>query len=276
MGVRPPLRQYLRDVVARREFLTVLAASKAKAANENTYLGQIWSVLTPALNSLVYVLIFGIMLKTRAGMDNVIGFIVVGTFMYGYFSTSVTDSAKSIRSSIKLVQSLNFPRILMPMATALKDLMVLVPGLAVMFLIAQASVATTQGVDSLHPERWILLVPAVLLLALFSSGLGFILARMCSRMPDLVKLLPFIFRVGMYASGVIFAIQHQLAESTLRFVLEHQPVAVYLNLARQAMLSERSIPLDWRFWLEGLVWGVGIFVIGVIVFWRDEARYGRD
>jgi len=262
--------------MARHEFLRVLAESKAKAENENTYLGQLWAILTPVLNSIVYVLIFGILLKTRAGMDSVIGFIVVGTFTYGYFSTTVTNASKSITSNIRLVQSLNFPRILMPMATALKDLIVLLPGLIVMILIAQVSIATGPGWSAVHPERWILLIPAIAFLTLFSSGLGFLLAKFASRMPDLVKLLPFILRVGMYASGVLFAIQHQVGESLIRQVMEHQPVAVYLNLARQAVLSEKSIPLDAGLWLEGAVWAVVVFTIGFVAFWRDEARYGRD
>jgi teichoic acid transport system permease protein len=58
--------------------------------------------------------------------------------------------------------------------------------------------------------------------------------------------------------------------------MEHQPVAVYLNLARQAALDESAIPLDWSLWLEGAGWAIAVFIIGFIVFWRDEARYGRE
>jgi len=276
MGVRPPLGKYLREVIARHEFLRVLAESKAKAENENTYLGQLWAILTPVLNSVVYVFIFGILLKTRAGMDSVVGFIVVGTFTYGYFSTTVTNASKSITSNIRLVQSLNFPRILMPMATALKDLIILLPGLVVMILIAQVSIVTGPGWSAVHPERWILLLPAIVFLALFSSGVGFLLAKFASRMPDIVKLLPFILRVIMYASGVLFAIPHQVGESFIRQIMEHQPVAVYLNLVRQAIISEKSIPLNPSYWFEGAIWAVAVFAIGFVTFWRDEARYGRD
>ncbi len=270
------MKTYLRDVFKRREFLTVLASSKAQAENQNSYLGQVWTILTPLLNSLVYVLIFGILLRTRAGMDNVIGYIVVGTFVYGFFSSTVTESARSIQSNIKLVQSLHFPRILLPLSVVLKDLIVLAPGYVVMMIIAQVSIATQQLDGELHPERWLLLIPATLLLALFSAGVGFILAKFASRVPDLIKLLPFILRVGMYASGVIFAIGHFVGHDLLRTIMEHQPVAVYLNLARQAALDESAIPLDWSLWLEGTGWAFAVFIIGFIVFWRDEARYGRE
>ncbi len=276
MGVRPPLKVYLRDLFKRREFLIVLASSKAQAENQNSYLGQVWTILTPLLNSLVYVLIFGILLRTRAGMDNVIGYIVVGTFVYGFFSSTVTESARSIQSNIKLVQSLHFPRILLPLAVVFKDLIVLAPGYVVMMIIAQVSIPSQQGGGELHPERWILIIPATILLGLFAAGVGFILAKFAARVPDLLKLLPFILRVGMYASGVIFSIGRFVNHDVLRTIMEHQPVAVYLNLARQAALDESSIPIDWLLWLEGTGWAVAVFIIGFIVFWRDEARYGRE
>lgn len=276
VGVRPPLGKYIRSVIERREFLSFLAQSKAQAENQNTYLGQIWTVLTPLLNSLVYVLIFGMLLKTRHGMDSVIGYIVVGTFMYNLFSTSVSGSARSIQSNLKLVQSLNFPRALMPLSIVLKELFVLLPGFGVMFVLAELSILFTQDGGELHPERWILIVPATVLLAMFSAGCGMILAKFASRVPDILKLLPFVIRIGMYASGVIFAIQHTVEQSILQFILLHQPVAVFLNLARQAVLDESAIPLNWGLWLEGTIWAVAIFVIGFIAFWRDEARYGRD
>lgn len=276
MGTRPSLGKYIKSTIMRSEFLIALASARAQAENQNTYLGQFWTVLTPLLNSLVYVLIFGVMLDTTRGLDNVIGFIVVGTFIYGMFSNAVTDSAKSIKANLKLVQALQFPRVLLPLAAVLKDFIVQLPGVIVMVGISVISIATSQGVEAISPVRWLLLIPALILVMLFSTGSGLILARFAARTPDILKLLPFILRVGMYASGVIFAVQHQLEEGLLRTIMEYQPVAVYLNLARQAVLNEQSIPLDGWMWLHGGVWAISVFLIGFIVFWKDEARYGRD
>ncbi len=276
MGVRPQFRGYVKDVLARREFLTELASAKAFAESKNTYLGQLWTVLTPLLNSLVYVLIFGLLLNTSRGMNNVIGFIVVGTFVYGMFSTTVTSVAKSIKANVKLVQSLQFPRVILPLAIALKEFMIALPGLAVMSIIALSSVVLKQGADALKPTHWIIIVPAILLITLFATGIGFVLAKYASRTPDLLKILPFILRLGMYASGVIFAVQHILEPSVLRTIMEYQPVAVYLDMARYALLNESSLVMDSTKWISAIVWAVVVFGYGFISFWRDEARYGRE
>lgn len=279
MGVRPPFISYLKDTWKWREFAWVLADSKVESENQNTYLGKIWGVLTPLINSMVYVLIFGFLLGTRAGMDNVIGYIVVGTFIFGFFSSSVTSAAKSITNNVTLVRSLHFPRSVLPISTVMTELLMLVPATVVMLVISQGSIIESAGVQALEPLRWLLAVPAIVLLYIFSTGVGMILARYGSRIPDLLKLLPFVLRITMYASGVLFSIEHQLEDlgfAGLQTVMEYQPVAVFLNLARQSMLVEASTPVDGQMWLWGAIWALGFFVIGFIVFWRDEARYGRD
>ncbi|WP_245566793.1 ABC transporter permease [Jonesia quinghaiensis] len=276
VGVRPKFGEYIKAIIKRREFITVLASSKAQAENQNTYLGQIWAILTPLLNSMVYVLIFGILLKTRDGMDNVIGYIVVGTFIYGFFSSTVTSSAKSISGNLKLVQSLQFPRAILPISIAMKEMFVLLPGLVIMMVISQIAIGVIQGSEAIHPERWLLLIPALVMLFLFSSGVGMILARYASRIPDINNTLPFILRIGMYASGVIFSIDRWVEHPVLQAIMSYQPVAVFLNLARQAVLAESNIPLDWSKWALGLGWALVFFIIGFVTFWKDEARYGRE
>ncbi|WP_262424567.1 hypothetical protein [Brachybacterium sp. Z12] len=53
IGVRPRLLGYVKELWARRSFVKVLAVSKAHAENQNTYLGQLWTVLSPLMNAAV-------------------------------------------------------------------------------------------------------------------------------------------------------------------------------------------------------------------------------
>ena len=276
MGVRPPLRGYVKSLWERRTFIGVLARARSEAENQGTYLGQLWNVLNPVMNAAVYVLIFGLLLRTRAGMDNVIGFIVVGTFMYRFFSDSVTAAAKSIPKNMSLVRSLHFPRAVLPISSVLSELATLAPAMGVMagfVWVSDRFIAHTDGTPS---WRWLLIVPATALLYMFSTGAGLMLARWGARSPDILNMLPFVLRLGMYASGVIFSISHFVEHELLGTIMSYQPVAVYLNLSRQAMLVETDYPLDGTYWLWGAIWAVAVLIIGFLHFWRAEARYGRD
>lgn len=276
IGVRPALGPYIASIWRRRQFINVLAGSRAMLETGNNYLGHFWAVLNPVMNALVYVLIFGFIIGTDRGLNNVVGFIVVGTFVYRFFSEAVSDAARSIPKNLNLVRSLHFPRAVLPMSAVSAQLASLVPALAVMGLFVWFSDRFIADTDMTPSWRWVLIIPAVGLTYLFSMGVGFILARLCAAVPDLLNLLPFVLRLGMYASGVLFSIDHYVRNEALAAVMEYQPVALYLNLARQALLVEPSIPFDPSRWIWGAAWAIALFVIGFVFFWRDESRYGRE
>src|SRR5699024_1578907 len=99
------LISYAKDLWARRSFIKVLALSKAYAENQNTYLGQLWTLLSPLMNAAVYVIIFGFILQVgREGIENTIAFIVCGVFMFRFFERSVMAGAHSINKNLNLVR----------------------------------------------------------------------------------------------------------------------------------------------------------------------------
>lgn len=277
IGVRPRLRTYFKELWAARVFIQVLAASKAESENQNTYLGQIWSLISPIMNASVYVLIFGFLLKIgREGIENTIAFIVVGVFMFRFFERSVMAGAHSLNKNMNLVRSVQFPRAVLPTAGVLAELLMLGPALVVMCVISYVSgflpIAGKVTID----WYWLLLVPAVLLLWMFSTGCAFMVARWVAMTPDLDNLLPHFMRILMYASGVIFSVDRYLGQFSWGWIVEYQPVAVYLYLVRSSILDEPSYQPDGFMWLLGVIWAVLFSVIGFLIFWGGEERYGRD
>ncbi|ASK65400.1 ABC transporter [Brachybacterium avium] len=277
IGVRPRLGTYFKELWASRAFIQVLATSKAESENQNTYLGQIWSLLSPIMNASVYVLIFGFLLKIgREGIENTIAFIVVGVFMFRFFERSVMAGAHSLNKNMNLVRSVQFPRAVLPTAGVMAELLMLGPALVVMCVISYLSgflpIAGKVTID----WYWLLLVPAVLLLWIFSTGCAFMVARWVAMTPDLDNLLPHFMRILMYASGVIFSVDRYLGQFSWGWIVEYQPVAVYLYLVRSSILDEPSYPPDGFMWLLGVIWAVLFSVIGFLIFWGGEERYGRD
>ena len=277
IGIRPKLGPYVQEVWQRRAFIQVLAASKAEAENQNTYLGQIWALFSPVINASVYVLIFGFLLKVgREGIENTIAFIVVGVFMFRFFERSVMAGAHSLNKNMNLVRSVHFPRAVLPAAGVLAELMVLGPALIVMLVISYLSgflpVAGAVTIDA----YWLLLIPAVFLMWLFSTGCAFMVARWVAMTPDLDNLLPHFLRILMYASGVIFSVEQFLSRYSWGWLMEYQPVAVYLYLVRSSILNEPAYQPDATMWMFGVIWAVLFSVAGFLIFWSGEERYGRD
>ncbi|MFD6134432.1 ABC transporter permease [Isoptericola sp. NPDC056618] len=282
MGVRPPLGKYIRDVASRWAFIRVLGTATAYSKNQNNYLGQLWAVLNPILNATVYVLIFGILLGANRGVENTIAFITIGTFLYRFFEQSVHAGSRSIAQKTNLIRSLHFPRAVLPIAQVVSLLTTLVPALVVMCAIVLLS-GLLPAYPTVHVTwSWLLLPAIVALMWIFNTGIAFIVARAVAITPDLDNIIGFVLRLVMYASGVIFPVMHYVkdlpaqAAAIIGPILEYQPIGVFLYVARSILTQEPSMPQDPWMWLWAAGWAVVAFVVGFIVFWRGEERYGRD
>lgn len=274
LGGRPPLRAYLAQLWERRHFIVELARSRFRAQNENYRLGAAWIVLLPLINAGVYGLIFGVIVKAGNRPEHFVPFLVVGVFTFQFFSTCFNDGARSIVSNRGLVRTLHFPRAVLPIASVLQQLYALGPIVLVM-------VAIVLGSGEPPTLRFFLLIPAYFLMALFCAGVAFIAARLTIHIRDITQLIPFITRLIFYVSGIFFAVSTKFSgRGILTSALKANPVNVYITLVRDALLSRdrhlQGVHADPSTWYWGIGWGLVLFVVGFLFFWRAEGLYGRD
>lgn len=267
VGSRPGLGEYIATLWRRRAFLWVMASSRSYSRNQNNYLGQLWTILNPLTLAGVYFLVFGLILNTRGGTDNYVGFLTIGIFIFTAIAASITAGSTAVTSNITVVRALNFPRVVLPLSVAVSEMLTLLPAIGVMIVIVVIS-------GEAITWAWLLLPVALVMILLFSAGCAMLAARIVVSARDLRNLIPVAIRLLRYISGVFFSIQHYTGAFTWGMVLEYQPVAVYLTLVRSTMLGE--VPLVPQQWIAGGIWAVLFFVVGFVVFWSAEEKYGRD
>src|ERR1700712_4761072 len=187
-GARLPVDDYTRRLWDRRWFVAAYSSASSAVGYEGTFLGQVWQVLTPLLNILVYYLVFGLLLHSNRGIPNYIAFLSVGVFVFAYSTSALVAGARAITGNLGLVRALQFPRAVLPLSTTLVALLQLLYSLIVMIPILLLSGEPV----TLH---WLELIPAIGLQALFCLGLAFVVARIGARVPDTTQILPFVSRV---------------------------------------------------------------------------------
>lgn len=267
-GARLPVDEYTRRLWDRRWFVAAYSTASNGVGYQGSFLGQAWQLLTPLLNIAVYYLIFGLLLHTNRGVSNYIAFLTVGVFVFAFCQSSLIAGSKAITSNLGLVRALQFPRAVLPIATTLVALLQLLYSLFVMIPILLLSGEPLTW-------HWLELVPAIGLQSLFCLGLAFIVARIGAKVPDTTQVLPFISRVWMYVSGVMFSVPafakgHAHWVST---VLSYNPGYVFIELARNALLVGN--PVTAQAWLLAIVWAVGTLAVSYLYFWRGEEAYGN-
>jgi teichoic acid transport system permease protein len=272
-GARPPLSAYIGGVWSRRHFITAFATARLTAQYSQAKLGQVWQIMTPLLNAAVYYFIFGVLLGTSHGVPDFIPFLVTGVFIWTFTSNSIQTGTRAISGSLGLVRALHFPRASLPIAYAIQQLQQLLFSIGALLVILVCF--------GEYPKlSWLLAVPALVLQALFNTGLSMIMARLAAKTPDISQLMPFILRTWMYVSGVMWSIKKVLASDHLpqlvMLALQTNPAAVYIDLMRFALVdSFTAAQLPPHVWALAIGWATVAGVGGFIYFWQAEEQYGR-
>lgn len=265
LGARAPLRSYLHDAWQRRDFAIVVPLGDLRAQHMDTFFGQIWHLLNPALLVGVYFLVFGVLLDTNRGVEHFLAFLTIGILMFQYTQRCAVNGASTISSSEGLLRSIQFPRVLLPVSALVFETAAFVPAILVMLLVAMFS-GVTPGVS------WLLLAPVLLLQLTFNLGTVLVVARLADRYRDIQQVLPFLFRILLYVSGILFSVQHYVDSALGRKLFALNPIYSLISLARGAILGE---PIGLTMWVSAIAWAAVLLLGGFVFFRAAEERYGR-
>ena len=259
------LRPYLAAMWSRRSYIWFVARSTLREKQMNSVLGNLWHLLNPMLQIGVYYLIFGVVLKVDRGVDNFITFLTIGTLTFTFCQRSTLSGAGAVVNNLGLIRAVGFPRAILPVTSTLTETLSMLPSFLVIGIVA----VTTGETPS---PRWLLLIPTMGLLALFNMGASMYAARATSVVRDVQQVLPFLFRILLYASGVLFNAT-EYADGGYRWLFTLNPLYAFITIARWTILGgDVSLSL---FASAGL-WTIGITVTGFLWFRAGEASYGRS
>jgi teichoic acid transport system permease protein len=272
-GARPTLPQYVRQLWARRHFITAFATAKLTSQYSQAKLGQLWQVMTPLLNAAVYYFIFGVLLGTKRHVPDFVPFLVTGVFVWTFTQSSIMAGTRAISGNLGLVRALHFPRAALPISFALQQLQQLLFSMAALVVILVCF-----GVPV--AASWLLALPVLVLQFTFNAGVSMIVARMGAKTPDIAQLMPFLLRTWMYVSGVMWSIDKLTSNDHLphyvTVALQLNPAAVYIDLMRFALIdSFHSGQLPHHVWPTAIAWALVAGIGGFIYFWKAEETYGR-
>lgn len=269
VGRRASLSGYLAALWNRRHFIIAESRAKMSSSTRKNLLGYGWLFLNPLLSVLAFWFIFGYILQTQKGIDNFLGFLVIGVFFFGYTSKCMTGGTGSIRAGASMIKGFQFPRAALPISTVVRNFLDFMPTLVVMVIVLAV-------VPPLEVITWrvILIVPIVILQTVFNVGLACFLARLGHKIPDLSNLVSILSRFWLYGSGVFFSIDDQLRDKpVLLEIMQYNPLHAYLTLARNSLLY--GLNAEPKTWIIGTLWAFGLLVVGFLFFWRGEENYGR-
>lgn len=258
---------YLREMWDRRSYVTHVAKNELRSRQITNVLGNLWHLLNPALTIAVFYVVFGLILNVQRGTDNFIAFLTVGLFVFQFTQKATLDGAKSIVNNKGIIKAVQFPRALMPVSSTLTELLAGLSTYAVMFAVALLSGESPRA-------TWPLFAAVVALQFVFNMGAAMVAARMATHFFDTIQILPFMFRLLLYGSGVIFSVDAYVVDNAAADVLfTLNPMYCFINLGRWTILGG-DLRLDLL--LSAVLWSIGLLIAGFLWFRAGEESYARD
>jgi teichoic acid transport system permease protein len=276
LGGRPRWRDYLVAIWSRREFTLNLASGQLRGQNMDTLLGNFWQLINPILLIGVYFLVFGVLLGGLGGLpgrpDNYIGFLSVGVFIYSYQQRGISAGASSIVTNLGLIRSLQFPRAVLPASNVIKEVL----GFGSSFLVMVVVMLVTGEPITLS---WLWFPLIFVLATMFAFGGSLVTARLTEAVRDIRNLLPFVFRLLFYVSGILYDITRFTDELPQYAFLDDlfllNPFYVYVSLVRESLMSTYQHNNPPLLWVAGVAWALLAMIGGMYYFMGAEKRYGR-
>lgn len=266
LQARPSFIKYFTSLWRFRHFIWEDSKSRSLSSGNGTYLGHAWIFLDPIFQVAVYAVVFGLIMNVSRGMDNFIGFLLIGVIYFGFFSTGISSGGRLIQRSRNLISSFNFPKVTLIVSLVLRQMIDhIIPA-----LIAVVGALLFQWGKPISPAI-LGIIPLFILCHLFSFGFTCIAARASAFVPDIAKLLRLVNRALFFTSGVFFSVDRFESHPLLTQIVEANPIYQFLQAARTCVLDAQLPAIE--VWIYLLLWSAVLAVVGFIYFWRAEERY---
>jgi len=248
----------------RRALLRYLVVSDLKVAYKNKLLGFLWSILDPLMMMVVYVILVQLIFKRGGPQFPVLLFSAL--LAWRWFLYSMNQATVSITNKAKLIQTVAFPRIVLPAQQVFTGFMKYVFSLGA--LIPMLFIFKAQfSVQML----WLPLIVVIQLL--FTLGLAVVFSVVGVYFRDLQNILQFGLRMWFYLSPGLFSIADRIPPRLQPIYMIVNPFASLFNAYKNILV--RGLPPSHYIWI---VLGLSVFILafGLWLFDRKEADLAKD
>lgn len=249
-----------------RDLLFSLVRKELTAGYQQSIMGVTWLFFQPLLTTLLYVLVFGNIVRVDTGGIPGFLFYLCGSIVWSFFSDCLLGVMYTFLYQAQIFQKVFFPRILVPMAQ------VITHGFRfgiqlLLFLIIWLIWSFNSG--SWPATGFLLLFPLFLLqLVLLAAGLGLWLSVAVSRFRDVEPITVFLLRLAMFATPVLYPLSIVPADWLPWFQLN--PLTILFEGVRKGFFGEGQF--QWVYW--GISWlpTLLVFYLGLRRFQQQQIQ----
>jgi len=224
----------LAEIWKYRELLYFLTLRDIKIRYKQTLIGVAWVVLQPVLTTAIFTIIFSTFARFDTKSVPYPLFALSGLSLWLFVHTSISLASTSFVNNTSLVTKVYFPRLIVPVASALATLFDLLFSIVILIIMMFYFGVT--------PTTQLIAAPIFVFLALvLAVAFGTLFSALNVRFRDVKFALPFMLQVWMIASPIFYPAN--LLTEKWRLVFALNPLTGILEGFRSALFG---LPFDWQ------------------------------
>ena len=224
-----------------------------KKKYKRTYLGMIWSVLSPLLTLLVMRIVFTQFFGRN--VDHYTIYLFCGNIVFSYFSEATGSGMTSLMDNASIFSKVNVPKYLFLFSKNISSLINFGMTFVVFILFCI--------IDKVPftPTFFALIFP-ILCLIIFNVGVGLILSALFVFFRDIQYLWGIFTTLLMYLSAIFYTVDVYPPLVQKLFLLN--PVYVYIKYFRLAVLGGTLPSVQYH--ALALGYAIGAFLVGSLIY----------
>ncbi len=251
---------YIQNFLKFRPLLNELVARDIKIKYRRSILGVLWTLLNPLLMMVVLSVVFTNLFKFD--IENFPIYILSGQAIFNFYSDATNNGMASILGSASLIKKVYIPKYLFVVSRICSSVINLAASFSALLLVMMAMRV------ELHYTIILSIIP-VLLLIVFSLGIGLLLAALVVKFRDIMHLYSVLITALMYLTPVIYPMS--ILPDWLSKIVRFNPLTNYLMMFRNVMLNNTVFGVG-DLCIGILEAGVSL-AVGLFVFYRNQDTF---
>jgi homopolymeric O-antigen transport system permease protein len=241
-GNRGPLAlvgEGIADIRSRRRLVRYLVQADIHKRGADTLLGNIWWVLDPLLQMLVYV-VFVTIIVPKTQPDYPL-FIFSAILPWKWFSASMTDATTSIVRQDQLIKQIQFPKLVLPVAASTAGI--------VSFAFGTVALGLLMIFFSDRITLWLLFIPVIAVVQfVFTLACSFLVAAGNVFFRDLGNVVGHVLRLwwflspGLYSLSSLDNLKIFEKSNVLTTLANANPFAILFEAYRTVIYGSATAP----------------------------------
>lgn len=252
----------LRELWEYRELLFFLVWRDIKVRYKQTVLGAAWAIIQPFFTMVIFSLFFGRLAQVPSdGLPYPI-FSYAALVPWTFFASALNQASNSLVLSANMVKKIYFPRLTLPIATVLANI--------VDFVLAFLVLLGMMLYYGMVPTINVLWLPLFLLLALITSlGVSLWLSAMNVQFRDVHYTIPFLTQAWLFITPIAYP--SSLLPQPWQTLYGLNPMAGVIEGFRWALLGSDTAPGAMT--ILSAIMALTLFIGGAFYFRRMEKNF---